>query len=56
MVNALCIFLQKVLELILDSNPRFASSNLTEVDGFFQNVKLLSTSPPGGTLSGWTQF
>ena len=22
-----------------------------EVDGFFQDVKILSTSPPGGTLS-----
>ena len=26
-------------------------SNPTEVDGFFQDVKILSTSPPGGTLS-----
>ena len=28
-----------------------AGSNLTEVDGFFQDVKILRTSPPGGTLS-----
>ena len=32
-------------------DPRFAGSNPTEVDGFFfQDVKILSTSPPGGTL------
>ena len=29
----------------------FAGSNPAEVDGFFQDVKILSTSPPGGTLS-----
>ena len=28
-------------------DPRFAGSNSTEVDGFFQDVKNLSTSPPG---------
>ena len=32
-------------------DPRFVGSNLTEVDGFFKDVKILSTSPPGGTLS-----
>ena len=32
-------------------DPRFAGSNPAEVDGFFQDVKILSTSPPGGTLS-----
>ena len=32
-------------------DPRFAGSNPTEVDGFFQDVKILSTSPPGQTLS-----
>ena len=32
-------------------DPRFASSNLAEVDGFFQDVKILSTSPPGGPES-----
>ena len=32
-------------------DPRFAGSNPTEVDEFFQDVKILSTSPPGGTLS-----
>ena len=33
-------------------NPRFASSNPTEVDEFFQDVKLLSTSHPGGLQAG----
>ena len=30
--------------------PRFAGSNPAEVDGFFQDVKILSTVPPGATL------
>ena len=30
---------------------RFAVSNLAEVDAFFQDVEVLSTSPLGGTLS-----
>ena len=29
----------------------FAGSNPAEVDGFFQDVKILSTNPPGGTLN-----
>ena len=33
-------------------DPRFAGSNPSEVDGFSQDVKFLSTSPPGETL-GW---
>ena len=32
-------------------DPRFAGSNPTEADGFFQDVKILNTSPPGGTLN-----
>ena len=32
-------------------DPRFTGSNPAEVDGFFQDVKILSTSPPGGNLS-----
>ena len=32
-------------------DPKFAGSNSTEVEGFFQDVKILSTSPLGGTLS-----
>ena len=32
-------------------DPRFAGSNPAKVDGFFQNVKILSRSPLGGTLS-----
>ena len=27
-------------------DPSFASSSLAEVDGFFQDVKILNTSPP----------
>ena len=30
-------------------DPRFAGSNPAVVDGFFQDVKILGTSPPGGT-------
>ena len=37
-------------------DPRFAGSNPTKVDGIFQNVKILSTSPPEGTLSWWSRF
>ena len=32
-------------------NPRFEGSNTAEVDGFFQDVKILSTNTPRGTLS-----
>ena len=32
-------------------DSRYAGLNQAEVDGFFQDVKILSTSPPGGTLS-----
>ena len=32
-------------------DPRFAGSTPAEVDGFFQDIKILSTSPPGGKLS-----
>ena len=32
-------------------DPRFAHSNPAEVDAFFQDVKILSKSSPGGTLS-----
>ena len=32
-------------------DPRFACSNPAEVHRFFQDVKILSTSRPGGTLS-----
>ena len=31
--------------------PRFRASNTTEFDGFFQDAKMLSTNPPGGTPS-----
>ena len=36
-------------------DPRFAGSNPAEVDEFFQKVKILSTSPPGETLSWGTE-
>ena len=32
-------------------DPRLAGSNPAEVGGVFADVKILSTSPPGGTLS-----
>ena len=32
-------------------DPRFAGSNPAEVEGLFQNVKILSISLPGRTLS-----
>ena len=38
-------------EMCSPRDSRFAGSNPTEVDGFFQDVKILSTNPPGGTLS-----
>ena len=37
-------------------NPWFVGSNPVEVDGFFQDVKILSISPPGGTFSGGPDF
>ena len=36
-------------------DPRFAGSNPADVDGCFQEVKLLRTSPPGGILSWRSQ-
>ena len=36
-------------------DPRFAGSNPAEVYGFFQDVKILNTSPPGGTSSWRSQ-
>ena len=32
-------------------DPRFVGSNPAEANRFFQDVKILSTSPPGETLS-----
>ena len=37
--------------MCLPRDSRFVGSNLAEVDGFFQVVKLPSTRPLGGTLS-----
>ena len=36
-------------------DPRFADSNLAEINGFLQDVKILSTSPLEGTLSWRSQ-
>ena len=40
-----------VVATYLPQDSRFTGSNPTEVNGFFQDVKVLSTSPPGGTFS-----
>ena len=37
---------------VLASRSKVRGFKPTEVDGFFQDVKILSTSPLGGTL-GW---
>ena len=56
-VNKICKVRQIILglgglgETYSPRDPKFAGTNLAEVDGFFQDVKILSTSPPGGTLS-----
>ena len=35
----------------LPGDPSYVGLNSAEVVGFFQDVKILSTYPPGGTLS-----
>ena len=40
-----------ILVVLLMLHPTFAGSNPVEVDGFFKDVKILSTYPPGGTLN-----
>ena len=40
-----------ILKTYSPRDASFAGSNPAEVDGFFQDVKIMSTSPPGGTLS-----
>ena len=40
----------------LPRDPKFAGSNMAEFDGFFQDVKILITSPPGGTLRWGSRF
>ena len=34
----------------LPRDPWFMGSNPAEVNGFFQDIKILSSNPPGGTL------
>ena len=46
-----CVGLGGLGVTCLPRDPRFAGSNPADVDGLFQDIKLLSTSPPGGTLS-----
>ena len=36
---------------MIPRDPRFTGSNPAEVEGFFQDVIILSKSPQGGTLS-----
>ena len=38
-------------ETCLPQDSRFVGSNPAEVNGFFQDIKILSTSSLGGTLS-----
>ena len=40
---------------MLASRSMFADSNPAEVDGFFQDVKIVSTIPPGGTFNGGSE-
>ena len=50
--NAIKVFFHYGLAVTCSPrDSRFAGSNPAEVDGFFQDVKILSTSPSGGTLS-----
>ena len=53
--NADNVALDGLWATCLPPDPRFAGSNLAEVDGFFQDIKFLNTSPPGGTLSHGSQ-
>jgi hypothetical protein len=40
---------------MLPWEPRFRGSNPVEASGFFQDVKVVSTIPPGQTLSYGSQ-
>ena len=58
-VFSLGLFVVDLGGLGVTCSPRdqmFASSNPAEVDGFFQDVKIPSTSLPGGTLSWGPEF
>ena len=65
--NLLLLLITKILtlhEVVLGGlgvtcsprDPSFAGSNPVEFDGFFQDVKILSTSPPGRILSWGSRF
>ena len=49
--NWICVDLGGLGVTCSPRDPKFAGSNPDEVDRFFQDVKILSTNPPGGTLS-----
>ena len=59
MVSGVSIFVIMILTITvgvgglgvmcLPQDPRFVGSNLAEVNGFFQDLKILSTSPLRGT-------
>ena len=46
----MCVFLDVLGVTCSPQDPRFAVSNLAEFGGFFQDIKILSTSPLGGTF------
>ena len=47
----ICVVLGGLEVMCSPRDPRFVGSNPAKVDGFFQDAKILRTSPPGGTLS-----
>ena len=51
MVKALKVGLGGLGVTCSSRDPRFAGSDPAEVDGYFHDVKILSASTPGGTLS-----
>ena len=50
-LNSMIVGLGGLEVMCSPRDQRFAGSNPAEVDGFFQDLKILSTSPPGGTVS-----
>ena len=59
LIQCACLALQFIIIIIIrlgvTCSPRdagFTGSNPAEVGGFFQDAKILSTSPPGGTSAG----
>ena len=50
-INTLIVGLGNLGVTCSPRDPKFAGSNPAEVDGVFHGVKILSSSPPGGTLT-----